>query len=159
MTLCIVTAAVIWAATGGIGSLKSALGGASPKQITVQASGAPPWRVSGYGWTYTVESVTRTTSTSLTITAYVERSSASGDHPHMLYQIAQDSGRALDFVPFEGDNPDDKGTPPVDQRRQLVYVVGDTNPRATHLTITLHDFYWPDGQDLVLKGVRAPSRT
>lgn len=137
-----------------------AWGAASPKQIVVQASGEPPWSVSGYGWTYTVESVTRTTSTSLTITAYVERSSESGAHVGMGYQIsAQDSGRALDFVPFEGDNPEDKGSPPINQRRQLVYVVGDTNPRATQLTITLHDFYWPDGKDLVLKGVRVPSRT
>ncbi|WP_432173039.1 hypothetical protein [Streptomyces sp. Tue6028] len=183
-------ATVIWAATGGMGSLKNVLGGAtgavsghisgdpaqtaredpagdtSPKQITVRASGPPPWRVSGYGWTYTVKSVTRTTSTwqfekrpSLTITADVERSSA-GDHAHMEYQIsAGDAGALLDTVPFEdrvenGDN----GTPPVHQHRQLVHVVWDGNPQARHLTITLHDFFAPDGQDLVLKGVPVPSR-
>jgi hypothetical protein len=31
-------------------------------QITVRASGAAPWTVTGYGWRYTVKSIARTTS-------------------------------------------------------------------------------------------------
>jgi hypothetical protein len=133
----------------------------SPKQITVEATGPAPWTIEGYGWRYTVESVTQTTSEwqfekkpSLTIVAYIERSEDSF-HPAMEYRISdQASGAVLDSVPFQGGGD---GSPPLHQRSKLVHVVWDTSPRASRLTITLHDFYWPDGQDLVLSGVSAPA--
>ncbi|MGX1542581.1 hypothetical protein [Streptomyces adustus] len=105
-----------------------------------------------------MKSVTQTANDSLTITAYVERSNANSAFAHMTYEISAEDGRLLDFVPSQGDDPDEKGTPPVGQRRKLILVVADTKPRTTHLTITLRDMQWIGGQDLVLKGVPAPSK-
>jgi hypothetical protein len=129
--------------------------------VIVAAVGAPPWTVEGYGWKYTVVSVERTVSKwqsqqrpSLTITAYVERTNAS-DFSNMTFRISdQASGAALEDVPFQGGGD---AKPPLHQRSKLVHVVWDTDPLASLLSITLHDFYWPDGRDLILRNVPAPS--
>ncbi|MFE4958709.1 caspase family protein [Streptomyces sp. NPDC056653] len=132
----------------------------SSKQKIVIASGPPPWTVKGFGWTYTVTSVRRTTTQdwkkpSLTIAAYVERSSAS-DLVNMDYRFTTQDGTVLNLV-FPEDGSDDGREPPLNQRTQLTHVRQDTKRSATHLTITLHNFGWDDGQDLVLKGIPVPS--
>ncbi|WP_117211487.1 hypothetical protein [Allorhizocola rhizosphaerae] len=127
------------------------------EQITIDARGGPPWTVEGHGWRYTVESVVRTTSEwqfkrrpSITVTAYVTRTVAS-DFSRMEYLLSDHAtGAALDGVPFQGGG---NGDPPLNQRSKLVHVVWDTDPPAKRLTITLHDFHWPDGQDLILRDV------
>ncbi|MGK8557764.1 caspase family protein [Nocardia gipuzkoensis] len=129
--------------------------------VVVDAAGAPPWTVEGYGWKYTVVSVERTVSEwqfrqrpSLTITAYVERTDAS-DFSNMTFRISdQFSGAALEDVPFQGGGD---AKPPLHQRSKLVHVVWDADPLASQLSIALHDFYWPDGRDLILRNVPAPS--
>ncbi|MFE9450508.1 protein kinase [Streptomyces sp. NPDC006739] len=126
-------------------------------QAARQAPGRGPWKVSGYGWTYTVESVSRTTSEwvpdprpSLTITADLERGSAD-EFSHMTYRVSDPgSGTVLDADPLASSGDSE---PPARQRSRLVQVFWDTDPRATHVTITLHDFYWPAGRDLVLKDI------
>ncbi|MEU4549963.1 hypothetical protein [Nonomuraea dietziae] len=131
------------------------------KPIRKNASGPPPWTIHGYGWRFTVERTKRTvsrwmgeTKPSITITAYVtreERQFAS----RMIYRISDKaSGSELEAVPFQGGGD---GDPPLNQRSKLVFVVWDTSPRASRLTITLHDFHWPDGRDLVLGEVRVPA--
>jgi hypothetical protein len=130
-------------------------------QAARQAPGRGPWKVSGYGWTYTVESVSRTTSEwvpsprpSLTITADLERGNADA-FSHMTYQVSDPArGTALDADPLASSG--DSG-PPAHQRSRLVQVFWDTDPRATHVTITLHDFYWPAGRNLVLKDIPVAS--
>ncbi|MGI5518973.1 caspase, EACC1-associated type [Streptomyces sp. CA-106131] len=132
----------------------------SARQIVVHASGPPPWTVSGFGWTYTVKSVARTTSEwqkkgpSLTVTAYVERSDES-DYFQLEYDISDQAGNTLENVPFQGSPRD--GDPPAHQRRSLVHVVWDAEPQATHLTFTVSEFY--SGHELVLKDVPVPSGT
>ncbi|MFF3441228.1 hypothetical protein [Streptosporangium sp. NPDC002721] len=134
---------------------------APDKPIRKNASGPPPWTVHGHGWRFTVERTRRTVSRwmgrtrpSITITAYVtreERRFAS----LMIYRISdKESGSELEAVPFQGGGD---GDPPLDQRSKIVFVVWDTSPRASRLTVTLHDFHWPDGRDLVLGEVRVPA--
>jgi hypothetical protein len=125
------------------------------------AKGAPPWTVEGHGWRYTVDSVRRTShewfgwKPSITIEAHVTRAEKVF-HPAMDYRVSdQTSGAALDGVPFQGGGD---GNPPLNQPSKLVHVIWDTDPRATTLTITLHDFYWPDGRDLILRDIPSPSR-
>jgi hypothetical protein len=38
-------------------------------------------------------------------------------------------------------------------------VLFDLNPPISTLTITLHDFTWPDGKDLILRDVPVPPRS
>ncbi len=133
------------------------------EQVARDAQGSPPWTIEGYGWRYTVESVIRTNSEwqfkrrpSITVTAYVTRT-VRNDFSKMEYLVSdQVSGAALDGVPFEGGG---NGDPPLNQRSKLVHVVWDTDPPTTHVTIVLHDFYWPDGQDLILRNVPVPSKS
>lgn len=125
------------------------------------ATGPPPWTVSGYGFRYTVVSVTRTTSTwagqskpSIIVTSCVTRTEPS-DSSHMIYRISdQASSIALDSVPLQGDGD---GDPPLHQVSRLISVVWDVVPQATHLTIIVHGFFWPDSSNLVLRNVRVPS--
>jgi hypothetical protein len=92
---------------------------------------------------------------SITVTAYITRTDAS-TFSHIEYRISDEaSGAALEEVPFGGGSGD--GDPPLNQRSRLVTVLWDTEPRTAHLTVTLHDFYWPDGKDVVLRGVRVPA--
>ncbi|MFF0869787.1 hypothetical protein ACFYUV_49090 [Nonomuraea sp. NPDC003560] len=129
--------------------------------IRKNASGPPPWTIHGYGWRFTVERTARTVSRwmgrtrpSIVVTAYVtreERQFAS----RMIYRISdRASGSELASVPFQGGGD---GDPPLGQRSKLVFTVWDTSPRASRLTVTLHDFHWPDGRDLVLGEVRVPA--
>jgi hypothetical protein len=130
-------------------------------QITVAAVGSGPWTVSGYGWRYTVRSIARTTDNwmngdqpSLTITADVERTEPVSAGPAMTYQVSdRATGTALAEVPFQNTGVRE---PPLHQVSRLVQVVWDTSPRATRLTVTLEDFYWVDGQDLILTDLPVP---
>lgn len=131
------------------------------RQIAVEAVGSPPWTVEGHGWRYTVESVSRSkhswmsgTKPTLTITAYIERVENTGNFASMEYRINADDGSVLDGVPFQGGGD---GTPPLHQRSKLVHVVWDSQPSARQLTITLHDFYWPTGRDLILRAILVPA--
>ncbi|MFE0631594.1 caspase family protein [Streptomyces sp. NPDC058864] len=132
----------------------------SSTQKVVPASGPPPWTVEGFGWTYTVKSVARTTSNwqfkqrpAFTITAYVERSDES-EFFSLEYEITNQDGTLLKEVPFQG-NLEGGDHPPPHQRRSLVHVVEDTNPPATRLTFTVTEFH--SGHVLVLKDVPIPS--
>ncbi|WP_067459998.1 caspase family protein [Actinomadura macra] len=135
----------------------------SAKPVIVDATGKPPWKVEGYGFRYSVEKVTRTSSEwqfkrkpSITITAYATRT-RKGSFARMEYRYGnQGSGAALDTVPFQGSGDDE---PPLNQPSRLVAVVWDTDPRARHLVVTLHDFYWPGGRDLVLRNIPVGPQT
>ena len=136
--------------------LPSRPGGGSDGQVIVEASGAAPWTVEGHGYRYTIESVAGTThewkfepKRSLTITGYVT-STAKSDFASKQFQFVDQAGNVLESVPFEGGGATD---PPYNQRVKLVSVVWDANPRATTLTVTIHDFYWPAGKDLILRNV------
>jgi hypothetical protein len=45
----------------------------------------------------------------------------------------------------------------LNEKSRLITVVWDASPPSTRITITLHDFYWPDGQDLVLTNIPVSS--
>jgi len=131
-------------------------------EISASATGPAPWTVEGHGIRFEVASTKRTSSSwmgqtkpSITITAYVTRT-AKADFKAMNYRISdQASGAVLESVPFGGGTGD--GDPPLNQRSKLVFVVWDASPKATRLTFTLHDFYWADGRDLILRNVPVPS--
>lgn len=133
------------------------------KQITVEAQGNPPWTVEGFGWRYSVVSVARTrsewqlkTRPSLTITAEVLRTQSTSSFAHMQYRVSdQGSGILLEEASFSSGGD---GDPPTNLLSRLVHVVWDTEPQAKTLTIVLHDFYWPDGRDLILRNVPVPAR-
>jgi hypothetical protein len=128
----------------------------SAHQITQQAIGPPPWTVEGYGYRYTVESVVRTShrehfqpKPSITITGFVTITEAN-QFSAMEFSFHDQGGNALDGVPFEGSG---SGNPPLNQRAKLVSVIWDADPQASFLTITIHDFYWPAGRDLILADI------
>ncbi|MBV8541739.1 MAG: hypothetical protein JO063_05735 [Pseudonocardiales bacterium] len=122
-----------------------------------EATGPPPWTVEGYGIRYTVVSVTRTTSEwvgatkpSITVTSCVTRTE-SADYNKLSYRFSDAaSNSALDSVPFQGGGD---GDPPLNQTSRLISVVWDVAPSATHLTITLHDLFWPDSHNLTMQNV------
>ena len=126
-------------------------------QIVQEATGPGPWTVEGYGYQYTVEGVARTSHEgqnfkprdSITITGYVTVTKGS-QFARKQYQFRDQADNLLEDVPFEGAGT---GDPPVNQRTKLVSVVWDAGPRASRLTITIHDFYWSAGQDLILRGI------
>jgi len=134
-----------------------------PKQATSsadpahEATGPPPWTVEGYGIRYTVVSATRTTSEwagatkpSITVTSCVTRIEPADPHA-MNYRFSDAaSSSALDPVPLQGSGDEN---PPLNQTSRLTSIVWDVAPSATHLTITLHDFFWPDSQNLTMQNV------
>ncbi|HEY6422599.1 MAG TPA: hypothetical protein VIY28_04985 [Pseudonocardiaceae bacterium] len=134
-----------------------------PKQVVSsvdsahEVTGSPPWTVEGYGIRYTVVSVTRTTSQwagttkpSITVISCVTRLQPADPHS-MSYRFSDAaSSSALDSVPLQGGGD---GDPPLNQTSRLTSVVWDVAPSATHLTITLHDFFWPDSQNLTIQNV------
>jgi hypothetical protein len=125
------------------------------------ATGPPPWTVAGYGFRYTVISVTRTTSSwagqskpSITVTSCVTRTEPS-NYSNMMYRISdQASSSVLDSVPLQGSGD---GNPPPHQVSRLISVVWDIVPQATRLTIIVHNFYLPDSSNLILRNVLVPS--
>ena len=128
-----------------------------PGQIVQDAAGAGPWTIEGYGYRYTVDKVARTTHegndfrprNSITVTGYVTVTKGSR-HASKDFQFRDQADNLLEGVPFQGAGT---GDPPVNQRTKLVSVIWDTDPRASSLTITIHDLFWPAGQDLILRGV------
>ncbi|MGH3887374.1 MAG: hypothetical protein ACRDSZ_12550 [Pseudonocardiaceae bacterium] len=132
------------------------------RQIIQEVSGPPPWTVEGYGYRYSVESITRTShrkkfqpQPSLTITGFVTQTEVSR-FSSKEFQIHDHDGNLLDYAPFEGNG---NGGPPLNQRAKLVIVVWDANPSAQLLTITIHDFCWPAERDLVRQIVPSRSAT
>ncbi|MFJ4525570.1 hypothetical protein ACIP4Y_32240 [Streptomyces sp. NPDC088810] len=127
----------------------------------MRAEGDPPWTVEGHGVRFEVVSTTRASSnwmgetrTSIRVVSYVTRTRGA-DFKAMSYRFSdQATGTALESVPFQGGGD---GDPPPHQRSRLESVVWDVSPRTTRLTITLHDFYWPDARNLVLRDVRVPA--
>ncbi|MFF7128089.1 MULTISPECIES: hypothetical protein [unclassified Streptomyces] len=132
-----------------------------PDPVEVHAEGDPPWTIEGHGVRFEVVSTTRTSSSwmgatrpSIRVVSYVTRTEGA-DFKGMQYRFSdQASGAALETVPFQGGGD---GDPPPHQRSRLETVIWDVSPRATRLTITLHDFYWPDERNLVLRDVRVPA--
>lgn len=130
--------------------------------ITVAASGSAPWAAEGYGIRFEVVSTRRTTSKwmsetfpSITITAYVTRTTKSSTGG-MTYLIKdQASAETLEDVPFGG-STGDSGLP-YGQRLKVVFVVRDAKVKATRLTFWLHGFFWREGRSLLLTDVRVPS--
>lgn len=126
-------------------------------QIIQDATGPGPWTVEGYGYRYTVEKAARTRHEgqgfkqrdSLTITGYVTVTRGS-DFAHKDVQVRDQADNLLEALMGQGEGT---GDPPVNQRTKLVTVVWDAAPRATTLTLTVHDFYWSAGQDLILRGI------
>jgi hypothetical protein len=138
-----------------LGSLPD-LGGEPARQIIQDATGPGPWTVEGYGYRYTIEKVVRTSHDdqftprgSLTLTGYVTVT-AKSRFVHKEYQFRDQADNLLEGVPFQGEGT---GDPPLNQRTKLVSVIWDAKPRASRLTVTIHDFYWPAGRDLILRGV------
>lgn len=131
--------------------------GASSADPAHEAIGPPPWTVEGYGIRYTVVSVIHTTSEwagatkpSITVTSCVTRLQPA-NHNNMIYRFSDAaSSSALDSVPFQGSGD---GDPPLNETSRLISVVWDVAPSATHLTITLHDFFWPDSHNLTMQNV------
>jgi hypothetical protein len=125
------------------------------------ATGPPPWTVAGYGFRYTVVSVTRTTSSwagqtkpSITVTSCVTRTQPS-DYTNMMYRISdQASSSVLDSVPLQGSGD---GNPPPNQTSRLISVVWDVVPQATRLTIIVHNWFLPGSSSLILRNVPVPS--
>jgi hypothetical protein len=120
-------------------------------------SGPLPWTVEGFGFRYTVVSVTRTSSEwmsqtkpSITVVGCITHTKSSGlsSMKYLFSDVA--SGSTLDPVPLQGGgNPD----PPLNRTSRLVSVLWDVTPAATRLAITLHDFFWPDTRDLTMLNV------
>jgi hypothetical protein len=141
-------------ATGPSTTASAPQGSSTPNEID------GTWTATGYDITLTVTSVARTTNSwlkgpqpSITVTAYVTRSHVS-TYSNLSYRISdQGSGSALDTVPFAGDGDQN---PPQGQRSRIVFVVFDDTPPALKLTITVHDFFWPGSQNLVLRDIPVP---
>ncbi|RZU49406.1 caspase domain-containing protein [Krasilnikovia cinnamomea] len=127
------------------------------RQITVDAVGQGPWKVEGYGYRFELTSIKRTTNegpksrhqASITITGYVTVTEGT-THSRMQYTVTAKDGTLLENVPFTGSGT---GNPPVNQRTKLVLVDWDTNPRTKAVTVVIHDFFWPQGKDLILRNV------
>jgi hypothetical protein len=86
---------------------------------------------------------------SITITGFVTITEADR-FSAMEFYFHDQGGNVLDGVPFEGSG---SGNPPLNQRSKLVSVIRDADPQASFLTITIHDFYWPAGRDLILADI------
>ena len=138
-----------------------------PKQVVASAgpalavNGPPPWTVEDYGIRFTVVAVTRTTSEwafetkpSLTITSCITRTQPADPHSMEVRFSDAASSSVLDAVPTAGSGD---ANPPLNQTSRLVAVRWDLTPPATHLTITLHDFFWPDTRNLTLTDVPVSS--
>ncbi|MEU4515384.1 caspase family protein [Nonomuraea wenchangensis] len=126
-----------------------------------KTTGEPIRTAKGDGFTYELIRAIRTNSKwghevrpSITVIGYATRTTKS-KYASMNYRFSNaDNGAALEGVPFQGGGD---GDPPVRQRSLLVSVVWDTQPRAKHITITMHDFFWPGDRDLVIRKVPVSS--
>jgi hypothetical protein len=133
--------------------------GAGTGPTTVEANGPAPWTISGMGYTYEFEGITRTQSTvfggefaaSLTISGHVTRT-AEMSFTSMSYNVRTESGVVL------GRTPDSvwEGDPTLNQRLPIKIVVYDSNPAAKTLTVTISDFFRSD-QDLIMKDIPVPA--
>ena len=128
-----------------------------------QATGQPPWTVEGYGIRYTIVSITRTTSQwadatkpSITITSCITRTQPADNKEMMFRFIDATTSSALDAVPLQGSGDKD---PPPNQTSRLISIMWDQAPPTTHLTIILHDFFWPDSHNLTLRDLRVSPRS
>lgn len=158
----LVTAIVLLAPqiTAGLGNFVRGLSSSntnSPEQVVQDATGQPPWVVEGHGYRFSLEKVAHGqgswqsgTKPALIITGYVTRTAAS-NHSNMGFQVRDQTGTLLEKVPFRGSGD---GNPPLNQPSKLELVVW--NNSSSQLTITIHDFFWPDGRDLILRNVPVP---
>jgi hypothetical protein len=127
------------------------------EQVVEDATGEPPWVVEGHGYRFALEKVAHDQGTwqfrtkpALVVTGTVIRSKAS-DHSDVKFEIRDQAGMLLESVPFRGSG---NGNPPLNQPGKVELVVW--NNSSTLLTITIHDFFWPDGRDLILRNVPVP---
>ncbi len=131
--------------------------------IIRQVSGPPPWTVEGFGYSYSVESVARTSHEgfqrreyqrwpSLTITGFVTRTQSDNFYP-MEFKIHDQNDNLLEGAAGQGRG---QGEPPPNRREKLVLVVWDADPGSRSLTITVHAFRWPDDRNLTLRDVPVP---
>lgn len=129
----------------------------SPEQVIKDATGPPPWVVEGHGYRFSLERVAHdqgtwmsATKPALIITASVTRTKAS-DYSKVEFEVRDQSGTLLEDVPFRGSGD---GNPPLNQPGKLELVKWSDS--SSLLNITIHDFFWPDGRDLILRNVPAP---
>ncbi|MGW4364519.1 hypothetical protein ACWEKT_02645 [Nocardia takedensis] len=129
----------------------SSFGGGKPIIIDVRT-----WVIDGYGWKYTVSSVKRTISEyqfeqrpSLTIVATIERTEEA-QFSKLELSVTDQNTNLLEAIPFAGFGNLD---PPLHKVSDLETVVFDLDPGATNVTVTLRDFFWPDGQSLIIRGI------
>jgi hypothetical protein len=132
----------------------------APEQIVAQARGKGPWTVRGHGYEFSVTKITHTTGPfgpnegkpCLRVVAAVERFAAD-DHTSMRLVVIDNKRRILGADQFSG-----KGSlePPLHQRTQFETVLVIEGNGASTLTFTIRGAFWPDGQDLILKGVPVP---
>jgi hypothetical protein len=117
--------------------------------------------VQGYGVGYSVLQVTRSANSSgqaepsITVIGCVI---ITGNSPGgITYKFAdQISGSELSEDPFQSKGDEN---PPQNDMSRLITVLSDDTPPATRLRITIHAFFWPSGENLVLTDIPVPSGT
>ncbi|HET6191479.1 MAG TPA: hypothetical protein VFE59_31295 [Trebonia sp.] len=126
------------------------------KPVIKETLGPPPWTIHNDDIRLTVIKVARGTTKELNetratiqITADVTRMRPSRSHLEYRFSSA-DNGRVLEEDNFGSDDGDDL---PVNQCTRINKVLFDVSPPANALTVTLHDFFWPEGRDLILREV------
>jgi hypothetical protein len=125
--------------------------------VIKETLGSPPWIIRNDDIELRVIKVTRGTKKELDetratiqITADVTRMRPSR-RSHLEYRFStSDNGRVLEEDDFESDEGNNLQ---VNQRTTINKVLFDVSPSANALTVTLHDFFWPKGCDLILREV------
>lgn len=125
------------------------------------AIGAGPWTIAGYGITYEVRSVTRSAKKRpggrkrwITVTACVTRTKSRGLSDIKYRFRDEDSGKKLVEIDSERSGV---RNPPLNEPNKLVMVFEDIDPPVNSLRISVRDFFWQDGCDLVLHEVPVSS--
>jgi hypothetical protein len=156
----IAVAAMVLVVVGLVSTVRAFLSDSQP-QIVRSATGSPPWTTRGFDITFTVTAVKRTTRPGsdgrpqrwITVTAHVTRAQVP-DSSDLSYRVSdQGSASVLDNNQL-GNGSD--GNPPLNQRGKLIFDFADDDPAARHLTITIHDFFWPAERNLILRDIPVP---
>jgi hypothetical protein len=132
-----------------------------PGPVVHEAVGPAPWVIEGQGYRYEIESVARTSfsprlgesrTSALVINGHVTRID-SRSFSSMSVVVRNQDGTALDSVRDQGQWEE---FPTRDQRLPIKMVVYDSDPLASHVTITINDFHVRNG-DLTLRNLPIPS--
>lgn len=84
------------------------------------------------------------------MTAYVTRTESSRLSDIEYRFRDEESGKKLTRVPSEGSGVKN---PPLNEPNKVIMVLEDIDPPVKSLRISVRDFFWPDGCDLVLHEV------